>query len=49
MKSTQLKRVLTKHSLDNAVSLAATLLTTEAAVADIKEETVAAQPSPDMY
>ena len=40
---------VTKHALDNAVSVAATLLTTEAAVADIKEETVAAQPSPDMY
>ena len=49
MKSTQSKRVLTKHALDNAVSVAATLLTTEAAVADIKEETVEAQPLPDMY
>lgn len=40
---------VTKHALTNAVSVAATLLTTEAAVADIKEETSAPQPQPDMY
>ena len=40
---------VTKHALTNAVSVAATLLTTEAAVADIKEPAPAVQPSPDMY
>ena len=40
---------VTKNALANAVSVAATLLTTEAAVADIKEPAPAAQPSPDMY
>lgn len=40
---------VTKHALTNAVSVAATLLTTEAAVADIKEATPAPQPQPDMY
>ena len=40
---------VTKHALSNAVSVAATLLTTEAAVADIKEAAPAAQPQPEMY
>ena len=40
---------VTKHALANAVSVAATLLTTEAAVADIKELAPAVQPAPDMY
>lgn len=40
---------VTKHALTNAVSVAATLLTTEAAVADIKEAAPAPQPQPDMY
>ena len=40
---------VTKNALTNAVSVAATLLTTEAAVADIKENTPAPQPQPDMY
>ncbi|MCI5903131.1 MAG: chaperonin GroEL [Blautia sp.] len=40
---------VTKNALTNAVSVAATLLTTEAAVADIKEKTPALQPQPDMY
>lgn len=39
---------VTKSALANAVSVAATLLTTEAAVADIKEETPAMAPQPDM-
>jgi chaperonin GroEL len=38
---------VTKSALLNAVSVASTLLTTEAAVADIKEET-AATPNPEM-
>lgn len=38
---------VTKSALTNAVSISATLLTTEAAVAEIKEETPA-QPMPDM-
>ena len=40
---------VTKHALANAVSVAATLLTTEAAVADIKEAAPAVSPQPDMY
>ncbi|MDD6334006.1 MAG: chaperonin GroEL [Clostridia bacterium] len=40
---------VTKHALANAVSVASTLLTTEAAVADIKETATAPQPQPDMY
>ena len=40
---------VTKNALMNAVSVAATLLTTEAAVADIKENTPAPQPQPEMY
>ena len=40
---------VTKHALANAVSVAATLLTTEAAVADIKEVAPAVPPQPDMY
>ena len=40
---------VTKHALTNAVSVAATLLTTEAAVADIKEAAPAVQPDPEMY
>ena len=40
---------VTKHALANAVSVAATLLTTEAAVADIKEAASAVPPQPDMY
>ena len=40
---------VTKNALTNAVSVAATLLTTEAAVADIKENTPVAQPQPEMY
>ena len=39
---------VTKHALMNAVSVAATLLTTEAAVADIKEPAPAAPANPDM-
>ena len=39
---------VTKHALVNAVSVAATLLTTEAAVADIKEAAPAAPSDPDM-
>ena len=38
---------VTKSALSNAISVSATLLTTEAAVADIKEATPAA-PQPDM-
>ena len=40
---------VTKNALLNAVSVAATLLTTEAAVGDIKENTPAPQPQPEMY
>lgn len=40
---------VTKHALTNAVSVAATLLTTEASVADIKEAAPAPQPQPEMY
>ena len=40
---------ITKHALANAVSVAATLLTTEAAVADVKEAAPAVSPQPDMY
>ena len=40
---------VTKHALANAVSVAATLLTTEAAVADVKEAAAAVSPQPDMY
>ena len=40
---------VTKNALTNAVSVAATLLTTEAAVADIKDNTPALQPQPEMY
>ncbi|MDY3918413.1 MAG: chaperonin GroEL [Candidatus Limivivens sp.] len=40
---------VTKNALTNAVSVVSTLLTTEAAVADIKEETPAMQPQPEMY
>ncbi|MCI6017848.1 MAG: chaperonin GroEL [Clostridiales bacterium] len=41
---------VTKHALANAVSVAATLLTTEAAVAEIKEPAPAVpQPQPEMY
>ena len=40
---------VTKHALANAVSVAATLLTTEAAVADIKEAAPAVPPQPDLY
>ena len=39
---------VTKSALSNAVSVSATLLTTEAAVADIKEPAPAAAPQPDM-
>ena len=39
---------VTKSALSNAVSVSATLLTTEAAVADIKEPASAAAPQPDM-
>lgn len=39
---------VTKSALENAVSISATLLTTEAAVADIKEKEVQAAPAPDM-
>lgn len=39
---------VTKNALANAVSVAATLLTTEAAVADIKEPASAAPANPDM-
>ena len=39
---------VTKHALMNAVSVAATLLTTEAAVADIKEPAPVAPANPDM-
>ena len=40
---------VTKHALANAVSVAATLLTTEAAVADVKEAAPVVSPQPDMY
>ena len=40
---------VTKSALTNAVSVAATLLTTEAAVADIKEPALALPPQPEMY
>ena len=40
---------VTKSALTNAVSAASTLLTTEAAVADIKENVHAPKPQPDMY
>ena len=40
---------VTKNALLNAVSVASTLLTTEASVADIKEETPAPEPQPEMY
>lgn len=40
---------VTKNALTNAVSVSATLLTTEAAVADIKEPQPMQQPQPDMY
>jgi chaperonin GroEL len=39
---------VTKSALLNAVSVASTLLTTEAAVANIKEKSAPAQPAPDM-
>lgn len=39
---------VTKSALTNAVSVSSTLLTTEAAVADIKEETPQAMPAADM-
>ncbi|MCI7792149.1 MAG: chaperonin GroEL [Lachnospiraceae bacterium] len=39
---------VTKSALTNAVSISSTLLTTEAAVADIKEDKSAVQPMPDM-
>ena len=39
---------VTKSALLNAVSVSATLLTTEAGVADIKEKTPVAAPQPDM-
>ena len=39
---------VTKSALANAVSVSATLLTTEAAVAEIKEAEPAAAPQPDM-
>ena len=39
---------VTRNALANAVSVASTLLTTEAAVADIKEATPAAPANPDM-
>lgn len=39
---------VTKHALTNAVSVAATLLTTEAAVAERKEEHAAMPANPDM-
>ena len=40
---------VTKNALLNAVSVASTLLTTEASVVDIKEDTPAPAPQPDMY
>lgn len=40
---------VTKSALSNAVSVASTLLTTEAAVADIKEAAPAAKENPEMY
>ena len=39
---------VTMSALANAVSISATLLTTEVAVADIKEKTPAAPPMEDM-
>ena len=39
---------VTRSALSNAVSVSSTLLTTEAAVADIKEETPAMPAQPDM-
>lgn len=40
---------VTRSALSHGVSVASTLLTTEAAVADIKEETPAAAESPEVY
>ncbi|WP_373213438.1 chaperonin GroEL [Ruminococcus sp. 5_1_39BFAA] len=40
---------VTRSALNNAVSVASTLLTTEAAVADIKEKTPAAAENQEMY
>ena len=40
---------VTKSALTNAVSVAATLLTTEAAVADFKEPAPALPLQPEMY
>lgn len=40
---------VTKNALMNAVSVAAILLTTEAAVADIKEAVPAVPAQPEMY
>ncbi|MDD6207745.1 MAG: chaperonin GroEL [Clostridiales bacterium] len=40
---------VTKNALTNAVSVASTLLTTEAAVSEIKENTPAPQQQPEMY
>lgn len=40
---------VTKSALSNAISVSATLLTTEAAVADIKEAAPAMPAQPDMY
>lgn len=40
---------VTKNALTNAVSVTSTLLTTEAAVADIKENTPAMPQQPEMY
>ena len=39
---------VTKSALTNAVSISSTLLTTEAAVAEIKEAAPTQQPMPDM-
>lgn len=39
---------VTKSALENAVSIASTLLTTEAAVVNIKEKMPAAGPGPEM-
>lgn len=39
---------VTRSALSNAISVSSTLLTTEAAVADIKEDAPAMQPQPDM-
>ena len=40
---------VTRSALQNAASVASTLLTTESLVTDIKEAAPAAAPAPEMY